>query len=491
MSVTSNRSTEVTKDAEVILYDDTIRIENCPTSFNLLESDDRPDLRNIKYKSTTDHLNCPICQQPFMNPLTTICGHTFCKECIYECFKMSKNARNGNSNENETAGFCPLDRTPLDSANINDLFPTPLIVANLIDDLKVYCLNHERGCEWTGSRWELEHHVLVECPRTGVRCNGKRIDGSICDLIVERRFFNQLDEDEDEGEGDQQKVNEDEENECIHKIFECKFCNQKLSQISYHNHLEKECLFNYKTCELCGNDMIPFKNLVKHQENCIKIGHFKCPANEIGCKWIGSNETSLEIHLENNNCQLYQFLPAFKNLNDKVTSLSLENEFLQKQINKILDSIIQGKITNLGYNDSIEEINKVQSMDDQGKLIYLNFELDRLKYEINERLIPFMNKSRVNEQESVINNLINDNFMLREDLNVQRIMINSLRKQLQYLLFARNRNGASSGFTNGMIGPHMFTNNNNNNTNSMNEENPDMFDFATSSNSDERLNLKL
>ena len=69
--------------------------------------------------------------------------------------------------------------------------------------------------------------------------------------------------------------------------------------------------------------------------------------------------------------------------------------------------------------------------------MYLNFEIDRLKYEINERIIPFMNKSTVNERENMMNNLINDNFMIREDMNVQRMMINSLRKQLQFLLFSR------------------------------------------------------
>ena len=86
--------------------------------------------------------------------------------------------------------------------------------------------------------------------------------------------------------------------------------------------------------------MIPEKNMARHQENCRKIGRFICPAHEIGCKWIGTNETSLELHIEN-NCQLYHFLPTFTTMKDKMDSLVLENETLQKQINKMLDSIIQ------------------------------------------------------------------------------------------------------------------------------------------------------
>lgn len=120
-------------------YDDTTTtIVDYPTSFNYLDTKDSPDIRNAKYKSPTDHLNCPICQQPFINPLTTICGHTYCKECIYECFKMAKSnsSSSSSSRTDELTGYCPLDRTPLDGANINDLFPTPLIITNLIDELK-------------------------------------------------------------------------------------------------------------------------------------------------------------------------------------------------------------------------------------------------------------------------------------------------------------------------------------------------------------------
>lgn len=452
-------------ESPLVEYDESVNIIDYPSSFNLLESDDRPDIRGITYKSLTDHLNCPICQQPFINPLTTICGHTFCKECIYECFRMAKrNSRNSvtslnNNTTEDMTGNCPLDRTPLDAANINDLFPTPLIVTNLIDELKVYCLNKERGCEWVGTRWELEHHVTDSCCYTGIRCNGIRADGTTCQITIERRF-------EDKNS-----------TECVHKIFECEFCNQKLTKINEEKHLEEECLFNYQVCELCGNDTIPQKNMKKHQENCLKMAKFKCPAYEIGCQWSGTNESSLELHLDS-NCQLYQFLPTYTKMMEKVNSLTLENEFLQKQINKILDSIIQGKITNLGYSESIEEIDKFLSIEDQDKLMYLNFEVDRLKHEINERLIPFMNKSQVTEQENVVNNLINDNFMMREDMNMQRMMINSLRKQLQFLLFARNRNGVNGS---GLMLSLLPT-----------QDDQEMYEFAVSRNSsEERLNLKL
>lgn len=443
-------------------YDLLFKIKKYASSFDL--EGDKPDLRNITYVSPTDHLSCPICQQPFMDPMTTICGHTFCKECIFECLKMSKNYSNSEESINIT-GCCPLDRTPLDSANINDLFPSPLLISNLIDDLKVSCLNRERGCDWDGRRWELEHHVVLECGYTGVKCNGMREteenespeekpagnDLVECSLLVERRFLSS-------------------EHDCVHKLFECEFCNKSITAITHQEHLESECLFNYQTCDLCMNDTITLKNLEKHKINCSKVGHMKCPAGEIGCKWVGNSETALEIHLQ--ACQLNQLLPSITTMNDKIDNLTKDNGFLQRQINKILDSIIQGKITNLGYNESIEEVNKFNAIDDQDKLLYLNFEIDRLKFEINEKIIPFINTTNVNDQESLINNLINDNFMVRDDMNLQRMMINSLRKQLQFLLFTRNR--PNMGHM-----PHLE------------DMLQDLEDISSRSSSEERLNLKL
>ncbi|CUM62952.1 uncharacterized protein PRCAT00000512001 [Priceomyces carsonii] len=431
-----------------------VSVKDYSRTFNLCGANDRPDLRNAEYMSPTEHLNCPICQQPFFEPLTTVCGHTFCKDCIYECFKMSKR------NQSEmSSGCCPLDRTPIDANDSNDLFPTPLVIVNLVDDLKVQCLNTERGCDWVGSRWELEHHVIADCGYTGVKCGGVReLDDpsegeEVCEILVERRHLS-------------------DDNSCAHKLFQCEHCNLLLSKISENEHLSKDCLFNYQTCKLCGNDLIPLKNLEKHKDNCSKIGHMKCPAHEIGCEWVGTNQTSLEIHLQDNNCQLNQFLPFFKKMNGKVESLFNENQFLQKQINKILNLIIQGKITNLGYNESIEEINKSSRTEDVDSMIYLNYELERLKFEVDEKIIPFISENQPNERQPILNSLVNDNFILKEDLKIQRILINSLRKQVQFLLFNR-----------GNIRTNKFS--------SQLDDLSDMLDVPSRSSSEERLNLKL
>ncbi|CAN3352843.1 hypothetical protein DICA4_A01926 [Diutina catenulata] len=510
--MSDDESTTAAREPGRSLYDDSITIKNYPTSYNL---DDKIDFRNVKYKSPTDHLNCPICQQPFIEPLTTVCGHTFCKECIQECFKMAKD---GDTHK----GSCPLDRTPLDATNINELFPTPLIITNLVDDLKVYCLNGERGCDWSGSRWELEHHVMIECGYTGVKCNGlrereppqkkkKRVkrekhkpDDSVDPQESADDTADAADPSSEEAESDSESAYEaaynafaaydldpptdyeptrcglvverkylDNSEECVHRRFTCEFCKQELCKITEQWHLDHECLFNYQTCDLCFNDCIAKRNLEKHQQNCTRVGHLACPARTIGCSWVGGNETSLEIHQK--SCALSQFLPSYTRLTEQVSGLTSENQFLQKQINKILDSIIQGKVTNLGYAEALETIN---SNSDAQQLLCLNFELDRLKYEVNEKIIPHINKHSGPEQESMISNMINDTFMMREDLNVQRMVINSLRKQLQFLMFSRGPRP--------MMGPPMAPT-----AMGYDEMASELLDVSSRSSSEERFGLKL
>ncbi len=46
-----------------------------------------------------EDLMCQICLQPFVQPLDTPCGHTFCHACMHNYLKVNP--------------MCPLDRKPL------------------------------------------------------------------------------------------------------------------------------------------------------------------------------------------------------------------------------------------------------------------------------------------------------------------------------------------------------------------------------------------
>ena len=60
-----------------------------------------PEKNNFcqKSKCLTMPVLCQICLQPFVQPLDTPCGHTFCHVCMHNYLKVNP--------------MCPLDRKPL------------------------------------------------------------------------------------------------------------------------------------------------------------------------------------------------------------------------------------------------------------------------------------------------------------------------------------------------------------------------------------------
>lgn len=87
-----------------------------------------------------------------------------------------------------------------------------------------------------------------------------------------------------------------------------------------------------------------------------------------------------------------------------------------------------------------------------------------------------MNRSKINDQENMIKNLVNDNFMMREDMNLQRMMINSLRKQLQFMLFLEIGVGVGNTIPSAMHSDDFSS---------------DLYELESRSSSEERFNLKL
>lgn len=435
------------------------------TSFDIIDNQSRPDIRSARYADSTDHLQCPICKQPFIKPVTTICGHTFCEECLGECLNMSKSS---GSDE----GFCPLDRTPLLRLNIHDIFPTPILITNMVDELMVFCLNSGRGCEWRGRRWELESHLLQSCDFTGVICNGriKNLDFSSCedskstteeydrcDKVVQRRYLSQNDD------------------YCVHEHFPCQFCSTMINRVTEQDHHENACELVNSFCDLCENDLIPKKDLAKHRSNCSKSGRLVCPARSIGCTWVGSSEPSLDNHIQNGNCLLFELLPHYSRLEKNLEEARKDNETLRQLMNKILDSIVLGKATNLGYCEPIQEINTLgdEFNLDEGKeaLLRLRCDFERHKLEVEEKIVPYIERERAAapERESLLGTLMNENLVMKDELNLQRALMSSLRKQVQFLLFQRRSNVQMRGL-----------------------ESEEVFnEVASRSSSEERLNLKL
>mmetsp|Transcript_123490 Transcript_123490/g.349037 ORF Transcript_123490/g.349037 Transcript_123490/m.349037 type:complete len:435 (-) Transcript_123490:98-1402(-) len=83
----------------------------------------------------SETLRCPICHDVFSDPVFCAgkpCQCVFCRSCIEEALQRSQ--------------FCPLDRMPLDGA---DIVPHQFVRSS-IDELQAFCSNRNAGCFWVG-----------------------------------------------------------------------------------------------------------------------------------------------------------------------------------------------------------------------------------------------------------------------------------------------------------------------------------------------------
>lgn len=80
-----------------------------------------------------EDLMCQICLQPFVQPLDTPCGHTFCHVCMHNYLKVNP--------------MCPLDRKPLNdmSCSPSNLVLKRYVSSSCVDELfyKFLCSQEE------------------------------------------------------------------------------------------------------------------------------------------------------------------------------------------------------------------------------------------------------------------------------------------------------------------------------------------------------------
>ena len=85
------------------------------------------------------HLECSVCTEPFTDPVTLACGHTFCRACAVQWF-------------NTPAKRCPVARCPASSNSKPAALPTAYVVKDIVADLRVHCrfgLREDEHGSWT------------------------------------------------------------------------------------------------------------------------------------------------------------------------------------------------------------------------------------------------------------------------------------------------------------------------------------------------------
>ncbi|KAK5988929.1 LON peptidase N-terminal domain and RING finger protein 1 [Cladobotryum mycophilum] len=92
-------------------------------------------------QSARSEMDCQVCYALFLEPLTTGCGHTFCRSCLHRILDHSR--------------YCPICRRPLSISPLldRDLCPSNSTITNIIETFWVDELAARRAAGL------LEHHV--------------------------------------------------------------------------------------------------------------------------------------------------------------------------------------------------------------------------------------------------------------------------------------------------------------------------------------------
>lgn len=256
---------------------------------------DKVDLRNLDYtKDVDENLVCPVCRVALVEPVTTVCDHVFCKDCLRHSYHLSPT--------------CPIDRSPIRMPQ--DIRPTPKIILNQLDGLLVKCPNWEEGCQKVLARSMVQNHVSKYCEYVMIECP----EGN-CRLDVPRRFAT--------------------DGSCRHQRVTCPDCSQLIWELKLERHRESDCEQRQTNCNDCGKDILRSR-IGDHVRDC-EEALTPCKWAEYGCLFT-SKKKHMESHIS--SCDLRIMGPVMESMKQEITQLRGEIQFLSEK-DKIKDRRIR------------------------------------------------------------------------------------------------------------------------------------------------------
>lgn len=239
------------------------------------------DFDPIMDKKVLDHvrdiLKCGVCLHYMTDPVSTNCGHNFCKSCIIESQKRNIN--------------CPSCNQRIVLTLVN--FGFKEMCRSMI---QIKC-NKER-CDWIGPYEDLDKHN-TECQYFEVPCKC----GSRCIRM---------------------EIEEHRKSKCILRTVTCEKCQEEMQFVKMNEHLDTLCSMNTKSCDLC-HEQFPVRELMYHKM-------VQCPEAETKCKCeFKTLRKNLKQHSETEcplrkaqcpKCELYML---FKDIPEHIELMCTKN----------------------------------------------------------------------------------------------------------------------------------------------------------------------
>ncbi|KAI8885947.1 hypothetical protein K501DRAFT_244889 [Backusella circina FSU 941] len=378
------------------------------------------DLRTLRYVDTiNDNLVCCICRTPFIDPVVSNCGHTFCKDCIHQAL--------------ENSCVCPIDRSTL---AVNDFQTAVKIIHNMVNELMVYC--PRQGCPYTGQRQYIGSHVTSDCEYTIAPCELEE-----CKELLLKKDLNTH------------------AATCKYRTAECNMCKKKLRIFELEDHYSV-CPSETIDCPHCGTST----SRSEHNKHLISCPDYEihCPYYEFGCNWLDRRQ-KLPEHLD--------MMCAYEPIKEYL-ELQKENEAsLKKELKRVYKENEGLRRQQLDSKHQVEFITNQLDLMFPGHFIT---DPDIPEEARNESLLS-ENQRINNELETLTANLkslelkqnmalMSETFRLQEELQSLRAICHGMRMQMHYLMMER-RGATNPPGSNNASNPGGSENNPNGGANSL------------------------
>ncbi|PYI25877.1 hypothetical protein BP00DRAFT_81420 [Aspergillus indologenus CBS 114.80] len=282
------------------------------------DRDESVDLRSLDYVSSyDDHLMCPICHCPFINPVRLKCDHVFCQKCLVSAITTFAASRDDFT--------CPACRTPTGGVYLK----LPRLLVNMCDEIRVRCPFRSEGCEEVAPRVFIQTHVDKYCGYRPMDCPL----GS-CGLKTRKKDL-------------------DPEGRCLHELHQCARCEGNIMEQDYKEHVDELCPNLQTTCPDCHTTILR-RELKQHADTCPETIH-SCAASKYGCP-IQLKRADLATHEQ--TCPLISMGPYFDAQNARLDSLELtirhlkqRNEIFEDGLANIRTTLAQSPTASAGPDD--------------------------------------------------------------------------------------------------------------------------------------------
>lgn len=401
------------------------------------------DYRSLEYcgnELAMQHLMCPICQSVLVQPHTTECGHTFCKECLdkvqsaFEDIDLHQPRQDGYLADADLEALralkfshrlpflCPIDRKVL---KLEDTRPAPFVISSMVDDLQVKCPNE--GCSFQDKRWLLSKHLETHCDFVLVPCGGplggtglSGVDLSDTDLsgTVTDDLERETTPDTTENGPlaytrycERQVLRKARRpNRCVHVEIECPSgCGHTCAELALEEHLQ-EC----KQGE--ASEQSELTNIPSEPIRCIAHG--------FGCEFETTDKDPNLMETHQKSC-IYS---TIKQMNDglcaKIEHANLENSTLRAEVERLsrANAMMHDQQEETALTNSRIKVN-------ESEVAYVSLQCERLRRDV-ERLLATTDDSHLRQSEVFMREMSDEVALLRTGLN-------TVRNQLHFLLSER------------------------------------------------------